>query len=300
MRQLLAGLVRFSGLPFLLREVVCRKRVTILVYHNPMPEVFEAHLAYLTRRFNIIRLEQLVEAIEKSDWQRIPAKSLVITFDDGHRGNWALLDILRRYRVPVTIYACAGIVNTHRHFWFLDFASQAQRLKQLAHQRRLKQLVCVDGYTPEKEFRERQALSQVEMLDMKRQGVDFQSHSLLHPVLTTCTEKECWTEIAEARRVLEDLGKEPVVHFAYPNGDYGEREIALLQKAGYRSARTVDAGWNGPHTNLYTLKSMTISDDATLNEMIAQLSGIFPYFRYLGQGSFTGRHPATEIDTESP
>jgi peptidoglycan/xylan/chitin deacetylase (PgdA/CDA1 family) len=290
LRQLLALLFRFLGLPFLIREIFCRRRATIIVYHDPAPEVFEAHLAYLVDRFNIIPLEQLVEAIEEHDWQKIPPKGLCITFDDGHRGNFALLDIIKRYKVPITIYVCAGIVDTQRLYWFLDFADQAQQLKSLPNKLRLKQLASANCYNPEKDFAERQALSKAEVLDMKRQGVDFQSHTLLHPILTTCTDEECWLEIAGAKRVLENLLEESIVHFAYPNGDYSEREIAYLQKAGYRSARTIDMGWNGPNTNIYALKSMTISDDATLDEMIAQLCGIFPYFRYLRQGSFTGKH----------
>lgn len=290
MRQLLAFLIRFSGLPFLFREIIFRRRVTIIVYHDPSPEVFEAHLTYLIDRFDIIPLERLIEAIEENTWQKIPPKSLVITFDDGHRGNFALFDNIKRHKVPITIYACAGIVNTQRHYWFLDFADQAQRLKSLPNKARLKKISSVNGYTPEKDFAKRQALSKAEILDMKSQGVDFQSHTLLHPILTTCTDEECWLEIAGAKRVLEDLLEEPVAHFAYPNGDYGEREIAYLQKAGYRSARTSDMGWNGPNTDIYALKSMTISDDATLNEMAAQLCGIFPYFRFLRQGSFTGKH----------
>lgn len=294
MRQLLALLVRFSGLPFLLREIIFRRRVTIIVYHDPSPKAFEAHLAYLIDRFNIIPLEQLVEAIEENNWQKIPPKSLVITFDDGHRGNLALLDIIKRYQVPITIYICAGIVNTHRHYWFLDFAHQAQQLKSLPNKVRLERLASANGYTPEKDFAEQQALSKAEMLDMKSRGVSFQGHTLLHPVLTTCTDEECWLEIAEAKRVLENLLEKPVSHFAYPNGDYNEREIAYLKKAGYRSARTTDMGWNGPNINIYALKSMNISDDATPNEMIAQLCGIFPYFRYLRQGSFTGKHTVSQ------
>ena len=273
-----------------MREIIFKRKVTIVVYHDPSPEVFRAHLGYLKDRFNIIPLEQLVQAIEKNNWQEIPPKSLVITLDDGHRGNFDLLGVIEEYKVPMTIFACAGIVNTQRHYWFLDFADQAQQLKPLPSEVRIRQLASINGYTPEKEFVERQAISKAEMLEMKNQGVSFQSHTLLHPILTTCSDEACWLEIAGAKRVLEKLSGEPVTHFAYPNGDYSEREIAYLQKAGYRSARAIDVGWNGPNTNIYALKSMSISDDATLHEMIAQLHGIFPYFRYLQQGSISGKH----------
>jgi peptidoglycan/xylan/chitin deacetylase (PgdA/CDA1 family) len=286
-RKLLALLFRLSGLPLLIKEIVCRNRATIIVYHDPAPEVFEAHLAYLVSHFNVIPLEQLVQAIQE---RKIPPQSLCITFDDGHRNNFALLDIIKRYQVSVTIYVCAQIVDTQRHYWFVDFADQAQQLKSLPHRVRLQRMASVNGYRPEKEFTMRQALSKPEMLELSRQGVDFQSHALGHPVLTTCSDEECWSEIAESKQVLEDLIEKPVAHFAYPNGNYSEREMAYLRKAGYRSGRTIDVGWNGPHSSMYALKSMVISDDATLDEMIAQLYGVFPYFRYLRQGSCAGKH----------
>lgn len=294
MRQFAAWLVRFSGLPFLFREVLFRNKATIIVYHDPSPEVFGVHLAYLTRRFNIISVERLVAAIEQDGWKNIPPKSLVITIDDGHLGNFALLETIEKFRVPVTIYACAGIVATQRHYWFLDFANLTEQLKPLPNRMRLKQLAAVNGYYPERGFTARQALSKAEIIDMQGQGIDFQSHTQFHPILTTCIDEECWSEIIESRKALEDLLQRRVTHFAYPNGDYGDREIAYLQQAGYRSARTIDVGWNGPQTNRYALKGMVISDDATLNEMVAQLCGIFPYFRYLRQGSWTGQHPVIQ------
>jgi peptidoglycan/xylan/chitin deacetylase (PgdA/CDA1 family) len=298
MRQSLALLVRLSGLPFLIRETICRNRATIVVYHDPAPDLFEAHLAYLVDHFDIISLDQLAEAIEQRDWKRVPPKSLCITFDDGHRRNFALLELVKKYQVPVTGYVCSGIVNTKRHYWFLDFADRAEGFKSLPNQVRLQRMASESGFRPEKDFDERQALSKAEMLEMMRQGVDFQSHTLFHPILPACSDEECWLEISEAKRVLENLLGEPVAHFAYPNGDYGEREMAYVQKAGYRSARTVDAGWNGLGTNIYALKSMVISDNSTLDRMIAQLHGV--NLRHFRQRSSSGKHgPYSEAYEDS-
>lgn len=274
MKQSLARLIRFSGLPVLVRETICRKRATIVVYHDPAPEVFEAHLAYLVKRFRIIPLEQLVEAIEQRDWKRIPPKSLCITFDDGHRRNFELLDLVKKYKVPITGYVCSGIVDTMRHYWFLDFADRADGFKSLPNQVRLQRMAAENGYRPEADYADRQALSKDEMLEMGGHGVDFQSHTVFHPILVACSDEECWREVSESKRALEDLLGDPVDHFAYPNGDYGEREVAYMQQAGYRSARTVEAGWNGPETNLYALKSMVVSDNSSLEQMITQLHGL--------------------------
>ncbi len=278
MRQVVAFLIRFSGLAFALREVFFRKKTTIIVYHNPTPQNFEKHLAYLSKHFSIISLQQLVDAITQKNWRIIPPKSLVITFDDGHANNYALLNALKEYQTPITIYACAGIVNTRRHFWFLDFPQQAQALKLYPNHRRLQKL-AVAGYAPKKEFSTRQALTQAEMLAMQQRGVEFGSHTVFHPILTTCSNQEAQWEISESRKMLQTLLDAPVMHFAYPNGNYARREEEYLRQAGYHSARSTSPGWNDIKTNCYALKAMVISDDATVNEMLAQLSGIFPLFR---------------------
>ena len=152
----------------------------------------------------------------------------------------------------------------------------------------------------QQEFAQRQALSQSEMVAMIEAGVDFQGHTRLHPILTTCTDQECWAETATAKTELEQLLQQPVTHFAYPNGDYGPREIAYLQQAGYRSGRTIDVGWNDRRASRYALKAMVISDDASVNEMVAQLCGLLPYLRYLRQGSWRGKHPVTKSDEHLP
>lgn len=281
MRRFLAFLIRYSGLALLIRETICRTKATIIMYHAPEPHILESHLAYITKHFTIISLQRLVDAIQSNDRQMIPPKSLIITFDDGHKGNFSILGVLKKYNVPVTIYICSQIVGTSRHYWFLDFTEQAKQLKELPNSVRLKKLFSFNAYTPKKEFTVRQALSIKEILEMKHHGIDFQSHTRTHPILVRCSDDLSLQEIVGAKEDLENILNSPVTHFAYPNGDYGDREIDYLQKAGYQSARTVDVGWNTLNTNVYALKVMAVSDDATLNEMVAQLHGIFPSWREL-------------------
>ena len=72
----------------------------------------------------------------------------------------------------------------------------------------------------------------------------------------------------------------PIEHFAYPNGDYGEREIEYVKKCGYKSARTIDCGWNSINTDPFKLKVTGVQDDASINKLCAQISGFFPILRY--------------------
>ena len=46
---------------------MARKRVTIVVYHDPSPEVLDRHLAYLTAHYRAITLDRLAEALHSGD-----------------------------------------------------------------------------------------------------------------------------------------------------------------------------------------------------------------------------------------
>jgi peptidoglycan/xylan/chitin deacetylase (PgdA/CDA1 family) len=281
MKEVLSRVITYSGLPYLIRELFFRKKVTILVYHDPKPEVFEEHLTYLAPRYRIIPLGILIEAIINQDWHRVPDKSLSITIDDGHMGNHKLINIVRDFQIPITIFVCAEIIDTNRHFWFLDYDVEAEQLKTINNQNRLDYLRARGNYEQDMNFENRQALSEAEIKEMEDNGIDFQSHSSFHPILTMCSDDESRMEIKNSKSVLEGFLRRPITVFAYPNGNYSEREIQYIREAGYRAARSLDLGWNGLDTNIFALKSIVISDNASLYEMIVQSSGIFRFYHLL-------------------
>ena len=128
--------------------------------------------------------------------------------------------------------------------------------------------------------------------------IDIQSHTLFHPVLTTCSDAECRDEIVTSKKDVECLTGKSCEHFAYPNGDYEERELDYVREAGYASARTLDAGWNDGKTDPYRLKAVIVSDDASVNLLAAQMTNLPAYFRYLKQGSLKGKYPVIDLKKE--
>jgi peptidoglycan/xylan/chitin deacetylase (PgdA/CDA1 family) len=72
--------------------------------------------------------------------------------------------------------------------------------------------------------------------------VDFGAHTIHHPILSRIGHDEAYEEITVSRqRVVEELGRVSEV-FAYPNGeagDYGDREVGMLQAAGFSGALAV-------------------------------------------------------------
>ena len=276
LKNMAAVLICLSGIHILIREFRCRNQVAILMYHDPKPAVFAKHLNYLSRHWTVISLETLVSAIDQKDFSQIPAKSVVITIDDGHAGNIALLPLFKQYRIRPTLFVCTQIIGTHRHFWFKiaeQPKAEREKLKRLPNTVRLEYLKQTTHFEREKIYPDRQALSIVEMKEMT-ENVDFQPHTQFHPILPHCTETECRQEILGSKTDLERLLGIECFHFSYPNGDYTEREIEIVKTGGFRSARTTDIGWNTLKTAPYQLKTVPIADDAGLTLFRAQLTTI--------------------------
>ena len=296
MRELIAAALRCSGLPLLARHGLGRKRATILLYHDPTSEVLDRHLDYLRRRYHFVTLDQVVDALAaRGEWD-LPPRALAVTLDDGHAGNARLAPVFRRYGVRPTINVCSQVVATRRRFWFAAGADGASALKRMPHAERLRRLEEAIGFRPDREYDDDppQALSRADLAALPS-WADVGSHSRFHPVLTTCDDPECEREIVQSKQEIEHLIGGECRHFAFPNGDYADRELELVRRAGYRSGRSVDVGWNARGADLRRLRVLGVTDDASIHVLAAQLSGVPMYLRYLLRGSLSGRSPKIRL-----
>lgn len=213
---------------------------------------------------------------------------LIITFDDGHKSNIELLPIIIKYGLTPAIYCCSQVVGTsHPYWWKMIERKEVEHYKKYKNKDRLQLLKNRRLYKPDMLLSEEQGLTKANLTTLK-DYVTFGSHTRIHPILPKCTQEEQWNEIVNSKKELEDLCKCPIEHFAYPNGDYDNYSIECVKKAGYKTARTTDAGWNDKNTNLYKLKVIGISDDANIRKLRFQLSGLSLWIQYLLRGSFRG------------
>src|SRR5262249_21914871 len=175
LRAVVFRLLRRSGLPWLVRHTIQRRRLTILVYHDPPPAVMERHLELLRRLYTVVSLRDAVEA-------QPPPGALVVTLDDGYAANVALRDVFVRHTVVPAIFRCTGIVGTNRGFC-------------LRH-------ACDAGFDPTEERPVREALSDDEVRELAAVA-EIQAHTVTHPILPRCTPEQAEAEIADSKRELE-------------------------------------------------------------------------------------------------
>ncbi|WP_042444256.1 polysaccharide deacetylase family protein [Azospirillum sp. B510] len=280
MKNTIATLVRWSGFGALQRFLKARHAVTIVVYHDPTPEVLREHLRWYAKHYSFTTLDAVAGAMETGRWDRLPAYPLVITLDDGHRNNTALAALFREFDLRPTIYLCSGIVGTARPYWWKTAAADSigvERLKRVPDPER-RRLLAEAGDDPDRDGADRQAMTWDEIARMT-DVADYGAHTRTHPILLRCDDRDCADEITLCRTELEDRLGQPCRHFAFPNGDFSDREVEEIRRAGYRTARSIDPGWNDAATDPLRLKAFPVSDDVTVDWLSVQLTGIPAWLR---------------------
>ncbi len=273
-------LIRYTGLPFLFRELVQRNKVTLLMFHDIDAANAASAFGFLKRKYHIIGLQEYLET--RQTGRQLPKKAVVITFDDGHVGNYQLLPIIRELQIPVTIFLCSDIVGTHRHFWFqhsTELLPERQQMKRMPNTQRLEALKRY-GFEQTREYDDTQALSHQQIEEMIP-WVDFQSHTCFHPILPQCDDETAKAEIALSKEHLERDYSLHINTISYPNGDYSPRDIHFAQEAGYMCGITVDFGFNDIHTDLFRLKRISVNEGRTMDELIVKASGCFGFLKQL-------------------
>jgi len=211
----------------------------------------------------------------------IPKNCLIITFDDGHKNNFHLLPIIKKYKIRPTIYVSSQIICSNRKFWWSVVKSEKEiaNLKSLENKEKINYLLKEYHFSldDEFEFNERDALSRNEILEMNSY-VDFQSHTCYHPILTKCSDDELFFELNESKQMLESLLNKEILHFSYPNGDYDNRVMSMVKSLGYLTARSTDCGWVNTKSNLLNLKIVGVSDKGSLYRLELDLLGLPLFF----------------------
>ncbi len=252
-----------------------RHRPSIILYHDPDPILFAAHIDALKKHFSLISLRDYIDARLGNTLHLLPRYPLVITIDDGLAGNFKLLQVIAKKKVPVTIFLTSGIVDTTRHFWWTALKSEEDFRSM--KKKRNQEVACElsrFGLSKETAHATRQALSAQEIRKMQPY-IDFQAHTRFHPVLPMCTFEEAYEEISVCKTELEAKFSLDIYALAYPHGDYSDRDVELAKQAGYRCALTVDGGLNGKSTDLFRLKRIYMPDDAVPMEAIIKASGLW-------------------------
>lgn len=169
-----------------------------------------------------------------------PARTVVITFDDGYADNLAAADELTKRGLRAT--------------WFIVSGAMGQPPTWPATGR-------PDG----------RLLDVRELRQMAAAGMEVGSHTVSHRRLTEVDEARRREELIRSKADLEDALGAPVQSFAYPYGAWDEACIAAVRAAGYVGACTTRSGWALRDRNPYTLRRLTVFNTDTVATLARKL-----------------------------
>ena len=284
---------------------------------DPMPpELFEKCIAYISRKFKVVLLEDLLAAPDK--YARQPTAT--ICFDDGYLDNYThALPILEKYGCKASFYVVTDCIDFNQMTWthqldyrFLntnrkqvdiqfDFLPSELRVKTLAT-REDRIAYCKRLKPAIKNLRNRQrlqvcdhtrdTLDDVQMpklmmtwnqlAELIQLGHRVGSHSVSHPMLASIEDSE---ELAlelsvSAMRIEEKLGHFPKT-ISYPIGSFNDQVVEQAIAVGYQFGLAVqqrDFHW--PEDGVYRVPRVEVYNETWLKTWL-RLSGWLPKMKRL-------------------
>lgn len=213
--------------------------VPILVYHRlggvvadtmtVKTSVFASHLEYLkTNGYTVIPLRRLVAYIA-GEAPPPPARSVVITADDGHKSVITdMFPLISRYHIPVTIFVYPSAISNAKY-----------------------------------------AMTWQQLSEMRDSGlVDIQSHTYWHPnfkqekkrLSVNAYEEFVHMQMTKSKEVLEQRLGNHVDMLAWPFGIYDDELINNARQLGYVAGFTLERRHAGRSDNLMALPRYLMTD----------------------------------------
>lgn len=255
-----------------------------LCFHAPSKEFFESCIVWLSKNgFQFISVKQLEKIINEE--MPFPKGAVVITIDDGWQSNLDnIVPVADKYKVPVEIFVSTEMVEKGIGFWW-SYILKAQKMglakkpieffKNIDNEERLKILEATKSQITIE--REALTIDQVEEI-CKNPFVGIGSHSVSHPILPRCTNQDSMQEISQSKQLLEKWTNKDIKYFAYPNGDYSNREISFLKRFGYALAFSTEQKYLTKERlkEKYKLPRFMMVEGATFEENICRIVGVWP------------------------
>lgn len=230
--------------------IIFNQDISILMYHSISEDKtdpwavsissFRSEMEWLKKNnYKVVTLEQACNYLNQN---KIPKKTIVITFDDGcidFLENAA--PTLKEFGFSSTLFIPIGVVGGNT-YW----------------------------EPPEKQ---KKVMDWSELKNILDLGHSIGSHGIMHKDLTKLDTEELKKELEESKNTLQEKLKVVVKSFSYPWGKFTERETIEVEKSGYLCAVTVgNKIGNYSFTNKFVLNREVMGNKETTKSLSLKLN----------------------------
>ena len=304
-----------------------RHKVRILAYHGidwlsePVvnwdglqvrPRVFRSHLRELSRRYHVVPLSTVMDAL--TNGTGLPDDAVAITFDDGYRNNLTVAaPILKEFGFPATFFVSTGFADgTASPWWYRlrEAVSYTQsdsislpdgqpvslnegmnrRLVAIEWERHLRskprceRTVCLKEFfaacrCSEGEHVAYPLMTRDEVRQLSEMGFEIGPHTVSHISMSHENKQLIEDEIETSLSSVADITGKPPTCYSYPHGalpvEY-EDVLQMMKKRGVRGAVTTMEGMNTPRDDIFRLKRLNVSGHrlAAFSALMSGLTGM--------------------------
>ena len=280
--------------------------LSILIYHRVLSkkdtmrpgeiiaEEFDCQMATVSEFFNVLPLPLAIDLLYSN---KIPPRSLCITFDDGYADNYTTaLPILQKYNLPATFFISSGYLNggcmwndkviesirttpyrylelpkigikeinafhlTNEHERHQSAQTLISYLKYLPFNKRSKAVEYI-VQSASGVIPTNLMLSDNQLIELANSGMAIGGHTITHPILSAVNDMQAEKEIRQGKLQLENIIGKKIDTFAYPNGiphqDYETKHSHMAKEAGFKAAVSTQWGVSTINTDPYQLKRFT-------------------------------------------
>ncbi|MGE7761973.1 polysaccharide deacetylase family protein [Peribacillus sp. NPDC097895] len=102
-------------------------------------------------------------------------------------------------------------------------------------------------------------LTEGQMLEMSRNGISIESHTINHLELNRMTPEQQEVEMVQSKDLFDRILHQDTTVLSYPVGRYNEESLRLSEEAGYKMAVTTEPGGASSDQGMYALHRVRIS-----------------------------------------
>lgn len=267
---------------------------------------FDREVAYLVRHYHVVTGEEFRGFVTRG--VRLPAHSVLITFDDGYADNYReAFPVLRQHGATAMFFVVSGFIGaTSRRLWFDeldallrepvplrvaawlrsrgvprdqvtcgDLRAWAKRLSRANRQQLVQELRRAFGQTPPPG--EDEPMTWAEAGAMADAGMTIGSHTATHQILAAASRQEVCEELVASRSRIEAAIGRRCWAFSYPNGerdDYTGTNLRAVREAGYDCAFTQHGGFVTSASDVYALPRVSVPGAGGFDAFQSRLTGI--------------------------
>ncbi len=209
--------------------------------------------------------------------------AVCITVDDGKRDNLDnIIPLVNKLNIPLTIFISTEPVNNGVFWWSYvnkyntvsESKISIEKCKTISNTNR----VNIINEIKTKIKLTREAMTKEDVIRISKfSNITIGNHTVNHPITKRCNIEELKYEITEASNVLKSWISDDVNFFAYPNGDFDERETSILEENKIDLAFTTAPKHinSSERINHFQVPRFCVNDSGSFSENICKMTGVW-------------------------